>query len=40
MPNINVNPTTSESQNGNGGNWVVKINGKQEIINEDNIKLL
>lgn len=25
---------------GNGGNWVVKINGKQEIINEDNIKLL
>lgn len=25
---------------GNGGNWVVKINDKQEIINEDNIKLL
>lgn len=25
---------------GNGGNWVVKIGNKQEIVNEDNIKLL
>lgn len=25
---------------GNGGNWVVKIGDKQEIVNEDNIKLL